>query len=106
MKPRITISLTSTNSQLAEVIVVGYGTQKRTAVTGAISTVNGKTLNEIPVVSVQEALQGRVPGLSVVNNGSPGTSPIVTIRGISSISYASNPFVCCRWISYRRFVNN
>ncbi len=88
---RMTISLTSINSQLAEVIVVGYGTQKRTAVTGAISSVNNKTLNEVPVVSVQEALQGRVPGLSVVSNGSPGTSPIVTIRGISSISYASNP---------------
>lgn len=87
----ISISLTSTNSQLEQVIVVGYGTQKRANVTGAISTVNNKTLNEVPVVSVQQALQGRVPGLSVVNNGSPGTSPIVTIRGISSISYASNP---------------
>ena len=76
---------------LGDVVVVGYGTQKRQSVTGAISTVNSKTLNEIPVVNVQQALQGRVPGLSVVNNGSPGTSPIVTIRGISSISYASNP---------------
>lgn len=76
---------------LGDVVVVGYGTQKRTTVTGAISTVNSKTLNEIPVVNVQQALQGRVPGLSVVNNGSPGTSPIVAIRGISSISYASNP---------------
>ena len=87
----ITVSLTSGNSQLEQVIVVGYGTQKRAAVTGAISTVNSKTLNEIPVVSVQQALQGRVPGLSVVSNGSPGTDPIVTIRGISSINYASNP---------------
>ena len=87
----ITVSLTSANSQLNEVIVVGYGTQRRTAVTGAISSVNSKTINEIPVVSVQQALQGRVPGLSVVNNGSPGTEPIVTIRGISSINYASNP---------------
>jgi hypothetical protein len=87
----VTISLTSTNTQLEQVIVVGYGTQKRTSVTGAVSTVNNKTLNEVPVVNVQQALQGRVPGLNVVNNGSPGSSPIVTIRGISSISYASNP---------------
>lgn len=85
------VSLIATNLQLSEVIVVGYGTQKRTSVTGAVSSVNNKTLNEIPVVNVQQALQGRVPGLNVVNNGSPGTSPIVTIRGISSISYASNP---------------
>ncbi len=87
----LAISLLATNTQLNEVIVVGYGTQKRTNVTGAVSSVNNKTLNEIPVVSVQQALQGRVPGLSVVNNGSPGTEPIVTIRGISSINYASNP---------------
>jgi len=88
---QLNISLSATNQQLSDVIVVGYGTQRRTAVTGAISTVNNKTLNEIPVVSVQQALQGRVPGLSVVNNGSPGTDPIVRIRGISSITYASNP---------------
>src|SRR5690606_36708049 len=49
----ISISLTSTNSQLEQVIVVGYGTQKRKNVTGAFSTVNNKTLNEVPVVSLQ-----------------------------------------------------
>ena len=87
----LAISLASTNSELNTVVVTGYGTQKRTAVTGAISTVNSKTINEIPVVSVQQALQGRVPGLSVTNNGSPGTEPLVRIRGISSITYASNP---------------
>ena len=87
----ISPSLKPNETVLGDVVVVGYGTQKRTAVTGAISTVDTKTLNEIPVVNVQQALQGRVPGLSVVNNGSPGSSPIVTLRGISSISYASNP---------------
>lgn len=87
----IAISLIATNSQLNEVVVVGYGTQKRTDVTGAISTVSSKVINEIPVVGIDQALQGRVPGLSVTNNGSPGTSPLVSIRGISSISYASNP---------------
>ena len=87
----ITVTLAAANSQLNQVIVVGYGTQKRTAVTGAISSVNSKTLNELPVVNVQQALQGRVAGVQVTNNGSPGTEPIVAIRGISSISYASNP---------------
>ncbi|GAO42635.1 putative TonB-dependent receptor [Flavihumibacter petaseus NBRC 106054] len=87
----LSVSLATLNQNLEDVIVVGYGTQKRTAVTGAISTLNSKTINEIPVVSVQSALQGRVPGVNVVGNGSPGTEPIVTIRGISSISYASNP---------------
>jgi TonB-linked SusC/RagA family outer membrane protein len=74
-----------------EVVVVGYGTQRRTNVTGAVSSVNNKTLNEYPVLSVAQALQGRVPGVTVTNNGSPGTDPIVRIRGISSISFASDP---------------
>jgi TonB-linked SusC/RagA family outer membrane protein len=87
----INVSLTAINAQLSEVIVIGYGTQRRTNVTGAISTVSGKTVTELPVASVQQALQGRVPGLQVTNNGSPGTDPLVRIRGISSITYASNP---------------
>ena len=87
----ISVVLVPTNSELSAVVVVGYGTQKRTEITGAISTVSGKVVSELPVASVQQALQGRVPGLSVTNNGSPGTSPLVSIRGISSISYASNP---------------
>lgn len=87
----VDITLSPTSSELSAVVVVGYGTQKRTEVTGAISTVTGKVVSELPVASVQQALQGRVPGLSVTNNGSPGTSPLVSIRGISSISYASNP---------------
>ena len=87
----LTVTLAPLNAELSTVVVVGYGTQKRTAVTGAISTVSGKTISELPVASVEQAMQGRVPGLTVTNNGSPGTSPLVRIRGISSISYASNP---------------
>ncbi len=87
----ISPSLKPIETVLGDVVVVGYGTQKRTSVTGAISTVNSKTISELPVVSLQQALQGRVPGLQVTNNGSPGTEPLVAIRGISSISFASNP---------------
>lgn len=87
----INVQLQQKISTIDEIVVIGYGTQKRGSVTGAVSTVNSATIKELPVVSIQQALQGRVPGLSVTNNGSPGTEPIVTIRGISSISYASNP---------------
>lgn len=87
----IKIRLQSKMSTVEEVIVIGYGTQKRANVTGAISSVNSKTVRELPVASVAQALQGRVAGVQVTNNGSPGTDPIVRIRGISSISYASNP---------------
>ena len=85
------IRLKTDLSHLEEIVVTGYGTQKRTMVTGAVSSVNNKTLNAEPVLLVSEALQGRVAGVSVVNNGSPGTAPIVRIRGISSITYASDP---------------
>ncbi len=87
----VAITLRRGSTELNAVVVVGYGTQKRTEVTGAISTVSSKVISELPVASVQQALQGRVPGLQVTNNGSPGTEPLVRIRGISSISYASNP---------------
>ena len=87
----VNVGLASLNTSLSQVVVVGYGTQKRTNVTGAISNVSGKTLSELPVPSISQALQGRVAGVQVTNNGSPGTQPIVRIRGISSISFASDP---------------
>ena len=76
---------------LSEVVVIGYGTQKRANVTSAISSIDGKKLNEVPAANVSQALQGRMAGVTVVNNGSPGSQPIVRIRGISSISFSSDP---------------
>jgi TonB-linked SusC/RagA family outer membrane protein len=85
------IQLRADVSGLSEVVVMGYGTQKRRNVTGAVASVNNKTLNELPSISVAQALQGRAAGVTVTSNGSPGAQPIVRIRGISSISYASDP---------------
>lgn len=90
-KTSVTVVLSLSNRALNEVVVIGYGTQKRTLITGAVSSVNSKTLNELPALTISQALQGRVAGLQVTNNGSPGTEPIVRIRGISSISFASDP---------------
>ncbi|CCG98162.1 TonB-dependent receptor plug [Fibrella aestuarina BUZ 2] len=87
----INLSLEADASALDEVVVVGYGTQKRSSLTGAVSTVTPKELTALPVPSVAQALQGRVPGVSVVNNGGPGSAPTVQIRGIGSINYASGP---------------
>ncbi|HTI11654.1 MAG TPA: TonB-dependent receptor [Puia sp.] len=87
----LTVQMQASNSSMNEIIVVGYGTQKRSTLTGAVASVSSKTLNELPVASIDQALQGRVSGLSVTNNGSPGTAPIVAIRGISSINYATDP---------------
>lgn len=90
-KSSVTVVMVVSNTSMGEIVVVGYGTQKRALVTGAVSSVTSKTLNELPAVTISQALQGRVAGLQVTNNGSPGTEPIVRIRGISSISFASDP---------------
>lgn len=76
---------------LSEVVVVGYGTQERAKVTGAISSVKSEELIALPVPNIGAALQGRAAGVTVTNNGAPGEGPIVRIRGIGSISFASNP---------------
>ncbi|OQP60489.1 SusC/RagA family TonB-linked outer membrane protein [Niastella vici] len=87
----VNIRLQPEQTNMNEVIIVGYGTQRRSSLTGAITSVNTKAINELPVASVEQALQGRVAGLTVTNNGEPGQSPIVRIRGVSSINFASDP---------------
>lgn len=78
-------------STLTEIVVVGYGTQKRSSVTGAVASVDSEEITALAVPSVQAALQGRVAGVQVTNNGSPGSNPIVRIRGIGSITGSSDP---------------
>ena len=87
----VNAQLQSDASKLNEIVVVGYGSQKRSSITGSVASVSSKTINELPVASIDQALQGRVAGVSVTNNGSPGTAPIVAIRGISSITFATDP---------------
>jgi TonB-linked SusC/RagA family outer membrane protein len=72
-------------ASLSEIVVVGYGTQERAKVTGAISSVSSEEITALPVPSLASALQGRAAGVSVTNTGSPGTDPIVRIRGIGTV---------------------
>lgn len=87
----INVVLVSNVSALDEVVVVGYGTQKRSSVTAAVASVSAKELTALPVPSIEGALQGRVSGVQVTGNGSPGVAPVVRIRGVGSINYAANP---------------
>ena len=73
-------------TQLGEVVVVGYDTQKKTSVTGAISSVSSDEIAIQPVVNIGQALQGRVPGVTVINNGAPGAAPMVQIRGVGTVN--------------------
>ncbi len=92
-RTEINIALISDIQQLSEVVVVGYGTQKKASVTGAISSVSSEAISAQPVVNVSQALQGRVAGVTVVNNGAPGAAPIIRIRGIGTINNAGPLFV-------------
>jgi len=69
---------------LSEVVVVGYGNQERAKVSSAISSVGGEEIADLPVVSPEQALQGRVPGLNITGSGEPGRSANIRIRGIGS----------------------
>ena len=76
----------SAATTLTDVVVVGYGTQKITKVSGAISTIKGADIEKLRPTRVEEALQGRASGVNVIQSGSPGSKPTVLIRGIPSFS--------------------
>ena len=77
----INIALQEDAKSLAEVVVVGYGTQKKSDVTGATVTVKGAELAKQPVLTATQALQGKAAGVQIINNGQPGSSPVIRIRG-------------------------
>ena len=85
----INISLLEDISQLEELVVVGYGTQQKRDVTGAISQVKGQDFENLPVASSSQALQGRAAGVQVVRNGgAPGSTGSIRIRGVGTINNA------------------
>ncbi len=84
----INLQMTPDVQALSEIVVVGYGTQERGVVTGAVSTVNMQEIESLPLTSVEQAMQGRVPGVQVTqtSGGTPGGALQVNIRGIGTIN--------------------
>ena len=80
----IDVILQESAEGLDEIVVVAYGKQSRKTVTGAIATVNADEMAALPVTNAESALQGRAAGVTIVNRGSPGSSPQVRIRGLST----------------------
>ncbi|MEW2921662.1 TonB-dependent receptor [Muricauda sp. ANG21] len=88
----INVSLQEDTQSLDEVVVVGYGTQKKADLTGSIATVKSEDITRTPSGAAMQALQGKVAGLQVVSSGAPGTGPTIRVRGIGSyVDGASNP---------------
>lgn len=86
----ISVTLSSSTSELEQVVVVGYGTQRKRDLTGSISSVKGEDIAKSPNLNPVSSLQGKVAGLTIVNNGTPGAAPTVRIRGVNSTN-SSNP---------------
>jgi TonB-linked SusC/RagA family outer membrane protein len=80
-------------NEMSEVVVVGYGTQKRATVTGAISSVTSDKITALPSAGLDQALQGRAAGVTVINNGAPGFDATIRVRGISTVNDANPLFV-------------
>ncbi|MEQ9438323.1 MAG: TonB-dependent receptor [Cyclobacteriaceae bacterium] len=88
----IDVVLSTDVRALEAVIVVGYGTQQRAEVTGAIASISAEQIRDIPVVSFENALQGKVAGVNVsLPSGEPGAAPQIRVRGTGSISAGNDP---------------
>ncbi|MGZ8536614.1 MAG: SusC/RagA family TonB-linked outer membrane protein, partial [Flavisolibacter sp.] len=85
-------TLTATNSNLDEVVVIGYGTARKRDLTGSVATVNEKDFNKGTFVSPDQLIQGKVAGVVIVqNNGAPGAAATIKIRGNSAVTGSGNP---------------
>jgi len=90
----INVTLGVDQKQLEEVVVIGYGTQKKSEITGSISNVNGGALADKPVTSFESALNGRATGVNITaNSGVVNQAPVFRIRGTNSLSLSSYPLI-------------
>ncbi|TRZ41601.1 SusC/RagA family TonB-linked outer membrane protein [Robertkochia solimangrovi] len=93
-KTQFSIQLIEDTSQLDEVVVIGYGTQKRSDVTGSVTSVPSERLENLPVTNLTQAIQGTTAGLNISTGSSvPGSQGGIQIRGINSINANTSPFI-------------
>jgi TonB-linked SusC/RagA family outer membrane protein len=93
-KTIINVTMEPSMESIDEVVVIGYGSQKRADVTGAVASINNEVLESRPITNIEEALQGQATGLSISSTGGqPGAETKINIRGISSVSGSSQPLI-------------
>jgi len=93
-KTNINVVLVEDNKVLEEVVVVGYGTQRKEAVTGSVASVKGDIMREIPTQNISQSLQGRVAGVEMSQTSSkPGAEMQIRIRGSRSLTASNDPLV-------------
>jgi TonB-linked SusC/RagA family outer membrane protein len=106
-RSNIDVQLGEDLKKLEEVVVVGYGAQKKKDVTGSIASINAKAIQEVSVTNPQQALQGRVAGIDVlINSNKPGDEPRVRVRGNRSITAGNDPLYVVDGIPYAGNMND
>jgi TonB-dependent starch-binding outer membrane protein SusC len=108
----INVSLEPSLASLSEVVVIGYGEQRREAVTGSVASINGTALREVPSANISQALQGRLPGVDMTQTSSrPGAGMQIRIRGTRSLntsntSSQNDPLVVLDGIPFAGSIND
>lgn len=103
----LVVDLKASAAALGEVVVVGYGTRKRSDVTGSVASVPQNRLSQLPVTNALQAVQGAVAGVNVTQSSSvPGASPTAVIRGESSISASTGPFIVVDGVPFNGSLND
>jgi TonB-dependent starch-binding outer membrane protein SusC len=93
-RTNINISLTTSTTDLQQVVVVGYGTQRKEAVTGSVASISGNAMREVPSSNITQALQGRLPGVDISQTSSqPGSTMQIRIRGTRSLTGNNDPLI-------------
>jgi len=104
----INVKLTAQNNELQQVVVIGYGTQRKVDNTGSVATVKGADIAKQASTNPLSALQGKVAGVSIINSGQPGASPQISIRGLGTVYGNTSPLFVVDgvWYSDISFLNN
>ncbi|RSK46410.1 SusC/RagA family TonB-linked outer membrane protein [Hymenobacter perfusus] len=103
----LNVRLATNTTALSEVQVVGYGTQKKSQVTGAISSVNEQALRDVPVANIGQALQGRAAGVNISSaNTTPGQAPVIRIRGNRSFAGSNDPLLVVDGVPFDGSLND
>ncbi|MDT0676346.1 SusC/RagA family TonB-linked outer membrane protein [Autumnicola musiva] len=103
----IDVTLQEDTEALDEIVVVGYGTQRREAVTGSVASIDGDELREIPSANISEALGGRLPGVQLSQTSSqPGSTQQIRIRGTRSLTADNNPLIVLNGVPFAGSLND
>ena len=107
IKPNVKIIMKPDTEMLEEVMVVAFGTAKKSAFTGSATVVSAEKLEQSQVTSVTDALAGAVPGVTLTsNNGAPGASASIKIRGFSSLNAGNDPLIIVDGAPYSGDLSN